>query len=200
MSTQSRLISSPPLDSRHGEKVADHAVEVLGLVLDLGEKVAPGRLGQTGAVVDQARGGAEDRGERRAEVMADRGEKDVAHPLRLGGGTHRVDFLRKAGAFERGARLVAGAAGDRGGEHGHGEQHEQRQELVRLGDRESVQRLDEEEVVGQERQPGGQKRRPEPETRGGEQHRQKENHRDVGKANERGHEKTGESRKRYRSG
>ena len=60
------------LDPGHGEEVAHHPVEVLGFVLDLREEVAPGRLRQTAAVVDQARCGSEDRGERRAKVVADR--------------------------------------------------------------------------------------------------------------------------------
>src|SRR5829696_167572 len=83
----------------------------------------------------------------------------------------RAAFTSSASrALERGPRLVAGAAGDRRGEDGNGEEHEQRQPFMRLGDREGVQRLDEEEVVGKERQSRGEKRRPKPEARGGEQH------------------------------
>ena len=72
----------------------------------------------------------------------------VADALGLGRGAGGVHLLGEPGALERGPRLVAGAAGDRGGENGHREQDEKRQKLVRLGDREGVQRLDEEEVVG----------------------------------------------------
>ena len=174
------------LDPGHGEEVAHHAVEILGFVLDLAEEVAPCRLRQPGAVVDEARRGAEDRGERGAEIVADRGQERVADALGLGRGARGVHLLGEPGALERGPRLVAGAAGDGRGEDGNREQDEQRQKLVRLGDREGVQRLDEEEVVGEERQSRGEKRRPEPEARGGEQHGEQEHHRDVRQANEGG--------------
>ena len=67
-------------------------------------------------------------------------------------------------------RLVPHPAGQRGGDHGDNEKHEQRQQLIRLGDRECVERLDEEEIVGQEGKHRGVDRRPHPEDHGREQH------------------------------
>jgi hypothetical protein len=46
--------------------------------------------------------------------------------------------------------LVANAPGQRSGEHGDSEKNEQREQFLRLRDRERVDRLDEEEVVGGE--------------------------------------------------
>ena len=83
--------------------------------------------------------------------MADGSQQRVTYPFRFGGGPDRVHLFGKARAFERGTRLVAGATRDRGGEYSDGEQHEQRQELVQLGDYEGVQRFNEEEVVGEKR-------------------------------------------------
>src|SRR5215208_4734669 len=83
-----------------------------------------------------------------------------------------------------GPRLVPGTAGDRRGEDRNREQDEKRQPFMRLGDREGVQRLDEEEIVGEERQSRGEKRRPQAEARGGKQHREQEHHREVREANE----------------
>ena len=145
-SIQSRLISSAPAS------VAHHAVEALGFVLDLAEEVAPCRLRQSGAVVDEARRGAEDRGERGAEIMADRGQASCCGRARSRPRRGRRSPPQRAGRARVGPRLVPGTAGDRGGEDRNREQNEKRQELVRLGDREGVQRLDEKEVVAEERE------------------------------------------------
>ena len=47
-------------------------------------------------------------------------------------------------------RLLAHAPGEPAGEHGDEKEDEQREELVRLGDGEGVDRLDEEEIIGEE--------------------------------------------------
>ena len=47
--------------------------------------------------------------------------------------------------------LAADASGQRSVEHGDGEKNEEREQFLRLGDREGVDRHDEEEVVSGER-------------------------------------------------
>ena len=69
--------------------------------------------------------------------------------------------------------------GERAGHEGDGEENEERQQLVRLGDREGVARVDEEEIVGKERE---DRRRQSPrsaEAHAAEQHREQEHHREV---------------------
>ena len=75
--------------------------------------------------------------------------------------------------------LLAHAAGQRRGDDRDDQKDHQRQQFVRLGDGEGVDRLDEEEIVGQERQHRGVDRRPDAEAHGGQQHRHQEDHRQV---------------------
>ena len=55
--------------------------------------------------------------------------------------------------------LLAHAAGEPAGEDCRGKEDHQREEFMRPGDREGVERLDEEEIVGEERQHRGDDRR-----------------------------------------
>ena len=75
------------IDPRDGQQIAHHVVEPFGLVLDLAEQVLLRRGVELVAVVDQAGGRAENRRQRRAEIVRDRSEQRVAHALGLGRGS-----------------------------------------------------------------------------------------------------------------
>ena len=74
-------------------------------------------------------------------------------------------------AAGRNLRLLAHPAGQGRGDDRDDQKDHQREQFVRLGDREGVERLDEEEIVDEERQHRRIDRRPDAETDGGEQHR-----------------------------
>ena len=79
---------------------------MLRLVLDLVQQVPPGMLRELRPVVDQAGRRAEDGRERRAEVVADRGQQRVAHPFRLGGRVGRHDLPRQPRPLQGGRRQL----------------------------------------------------------------------------------------------
>ena len=92
-----------------------------------------------------------------------------------------VERLGNLGVPDHHLPLVANAPGQRSGEHGDGKKDEQREQFLRLRDRERVDRLDEEEIVGGERSKRGEDRRAGSKAHGAEQHRGEEDHRQVGK-------------------
>ena len=107
MSTQSLRTSSAPASSRGDRKqVADHAVEVFGLFADRRQKIGSLLVAQPVAKVGQAGRRAEDRGERRAEIVADRSEQRVADALGFGIGPRLVDLPRQGGPIDRRSRLL----------------------------------------------------------------------------------------------
>ena len=70
----------------HVEQVGDEAVEPLGFVDHGGEQIVLLRFRQGGAEIAQRAGGAEHRGQRRLQIMRDRGQKRAAQPV----GFHRA--------------------------------------------------------------------------------------------------------------
>ena len=78
------------------------------------------------------------------------GQKDV---IERGGARQLarqfVDRLGRARIVAHALGLVARAPGEQAGQHGDGEEDQQREEFLRLGDREFLERFDEEEVVGE---------------------------------------------------
>ena len=67
----------------HVEQVGDEAVEPLGLVDDGRQQLGLGGVVERAATVAQRPGRAEDRGERRLEIVRDRGQQRRAQPLGL---------------------------------------------------------------------------------------------------------------------
>ena len=86
----------------------------------------------------------------------------------------------RAHAAGRDSRLLAHASGQRRTDNGNDEENHQRQQFIRLGDGEGVERLDKEEIVDEKRQHRGIDRRPDAEAHGGDQDRQQEDHREIG--------------------
>ena len=82
-------------------------------------------------------------------------------------------------AAGRDARLLAHASRHRRSDHRDDQEDDQREQLVRLGDGEGVERRDEEEIVDGKRQDRRVDRRPDAEAHGGEQHREQEHHRQI---------------------
>ena len=87
---------------------------------------------------------------------------------------HDRDVLEHAFA------LVAHAPGQRAGQHGDSEENQEREQFLRLRDREGVDRLDEKEIVGDEREERGDHRGPRAEADAAEQDGGQEDHRQVG--------------------
>ena len=115
-------------------------------------------------------------------------------PVDLGGGDlgHRLPARHSrepAGELEEtacgadagggGAGLLARPPGHRRRDHGDDEEDDEREQFVGLRDGEGVDRLDEEEIVGEERQAGREHRRPDAEQDGGRQDRHQVDHREV---------------------
>ena len=94
--------------------------------------------------------------------------------------------------------LLAHAAGQRRGDDGHHQKNHQRQQFVRFGNGEGVNRLDEEKIVGQERKHRGIDRRPDAEAHGGQQNRQQKHHREVGNWRELGQQFADAKRRGHR--
>ena len=97
-----------------------------------------------------------------------------------------VERLRNLSVPDHGLPLVANAPGQGSGEHRDGKKDEQGEQFLRLRHRERVDRLDEEEIVGGERSERGDDRGAGAEAHGAEQHRGEENHRQIGKFQNRG--------------
>ena len=91
------------IDAGDRQKIADHFVEVFGLLLDLAEQILFRRRVELVAVVDQAGGRAEDRRQGRAEIVRDRCQQCVAHALRFGGRSRAHHFASKRGALSAAA-------------------------------------------------------------------------------------------------
>ena len=94
------------------------------------------------------------------------------------------EFVKRLGdlsVLDHRLPLVPYAPGQRSGEHRDGEKDEQREQFMRLRDCERVDRLDEEEIVGDERGERGHDRSAGAKADAAEQHRGEEDHRQVGK-------------------
>ena len=113
-----------------------------------------------------------DRGGRASAMSSNAG--DAGKPAR-----ELVEPPRCAHALDRDLRLIAHATRERRDDHGDGQEDHECQQLVRLGDREGVERLDEEEVVGEERQHRSVDRRPDAERHRREHHGQQKDHGQV---------------------
>ena len=94
------------LEPGHVEQVADEAVQPLGLVLRRLQQLGPRLRVQRRIVAAQAGDGAEDRGQRRAQVVADRGQQRRAQPLGLRQHADLVDILGQPHPLDRHRRLV----------------------------------------------------------------------------------------------
>ena len=92
-----------------------------------------------------------------------------------------VERLGNLGVPDHRLPLVANAPGQRSGEHGDGKKNEEREQFLRLRDRERVDRLDEEEIVSGERRQRSEDRGAGSKPHRAEQDRGEEDHRQIGK-------------------
>ena len=109
--------------------------------------------------------------------------EDVVERRRAGKLARELE--QRAGRLGAGARqplLVARPAGEPADQARHGEEDDEGEEFLRLGDGELVVGRDEEEVVGEKRQHRRHDRRAHAEARRRQQHRDEEDHRQVGQA------------------
>ena len=90
----------------HVEQIGDEAVEPLGFVDDRRQQVRLLAVGQLVAEVAQRAGRAENRGERRLEVMGDRGQQRRAQAVGLGGALDAVHVLDQVNALDGERALV----------------------------------------------------------------------------------------------
>ena len=72
------------MQAAHVQQVADERVQPVGVVLDGGQQGRLVRLAPLHVGLAQAAGAGLDRGQRGAQVMADRGQQRGAHPVALG--------------------------------------------------------------------------------------------------------------------
>ena len=96
----------PGFQPRHVQQVADEAIEPLGLLLDVADQVQPRRGVQRVAVRRQAGGRAEDRRQRRAQIVRDRGQQRRAQPVGLGHQPRAIHVLDQVDPLDRQRRLV----------------------------------------------------------------------------------------------
>ena len=94
-------------DTGHVEKVGDEPVQALGFVLQGGQQFLA--LGGTVPFrkAAQARHGAEDRGQRCAQIVRDRGQQRGTQPLGLGKHPRLVEPLGERDALDRHRPLIA---------------------------------------------------------------------------------------------
>ena len=118
-----------------------------------------------------------DRGDRGLGNIVEGG--DAGEPAR-----ELVETARRPHAAHRHLRLIAHPSRQRRDDHCDGEEDGEGEQLVRFGDRERVERLDEKQVVGQKRQHRRINRRPDAERHGREHNRHQEDHGEVGKRRE----------------
>jgi len=91
----------------HVEEIGDEPVQALGFFLQCAEQLlAFGRAVLLGEAA-QARYGAEDRGERRPQIVRDRGQERCAQPLGLRQHSGFVEPLGERDSLDRHRRLVA---------------------------------------------------------------------------------------------
>ena len=93
----------PGLQPRHVQQVADEAIEPLRLVLDVADQIAPRRCIERLA---EAGRGAQDRRQRRAQIVRDRGQQRRAQPVGLGHQARAIHILDQVHALDRQRRLV----------------------------------------------------------------------------------------------
>ena len=80
-----------------------------------------------------------------------------------------------------GVRLIAHATSERASQDSDREEYHQREQFVRLGDRERIDRLDEEKIIREKRQQRRDDSRPQPQGHRAEQNRRQKDHRQVRK-------------------
>ena len=98
--------TAPELQLGHVEQVGDEAVEPLGFVDDGGQQVRLLGVAELAADVAQGAGGAEHRGERRLQVVRDRGQQRGAQALGFGDPLDAIHLLHQPHAFDRQRALV----------------------------------------------------------------------------------------------
>src|SRR5262249_7172835 len=89
------------------------AVESFRLMLDLAQEIVLRGFVELAAIIDEAGGGAKNRGQRRAKIVGDRSEQRVAHLLGFGGGARLQHLAREQRALERRRRLLGERAEQR---------------------------------------------------------------------------------------
>src|SRR6185437_47782 len=93
-------------EARHVEEIADEAVETLRLLVNGGDEIGSRRLAIGSAIAAQAGRRAEDRGERRAQIVRDRDEERGTEALGLRLDPRRFDSGREIDALDGDRRLV----------------------------------------------------------------------------------------------
>ena len=94
------------LEPGHVEQIGDEAIQPLGFGEDGGEEVGAGFLVQVVGEVAQRPGRPDDGGERRAQVVGDRGEQRLAQAVGLGGAHGALDVLHQVDPLDGDSRLV----------------------------------------------------------------------------------------------
>ncbi len=90
----------------HVEQIGDESIQPLGLVDHGGEQIVLLGIAQVGAEVAQRRGRAEHRGQRRLEVVRDRGQERAAQPVGFHRALDAVHVLDQQHALDRERALV----------------------------------------------------------------------------------------------
>ena len=93
-------------EPRHVEQIGDEAVEPLGFLDHGADELDLLLVGQRAGKIAQRAGGAEDRRERRLEVVGDRGQERGAQPVGLDGALRPVHVLDEMDALDRERALV----------------------------------------------------------------------------------------------
>ena len=155
-----RAATAPGGEPGHVEQVPDQPLHPLRLVADGLHELAPGRL--VDRLVAQRGRRPGDGGERRAQVVRDRGEQGAPQRLRLGP--------------DRG---VAGPVGERAHQEADAEHHGEGEEVAAVGDVQREGRRHEEVVVGEHAHGGRGDGRPASEVDGGDEDRDHVEHLDV---------------------
>ena len=94
------------LEPRHVEQVGDETVEPLGFLDHGADELDLLLVGQRTGEIAQRAGGAEDRGERRLEVVGNRGQQRGAQPVGLDGALRPVHVLDEMDALDGERALV----------------------------------------------------------------------------------------------
>ncbi len=94
------------LELGHVEQIGDEAIEPLRLVDDGGQKLGLGGLAEPAREIAKRAGGAEDGGERRLEIVRDRGEQRGTQAVGLDGPLGALQVLDQMDALDRERALV----------------------------------------------------------------------------------------------
>ena len=94
------------LEPGHVEQIGDEAIQPFRFGEDGGEEVCAGFLAQVVGEVAQRAGRPDDGGERRAQVVGDRGEQRLAQPVGLGGAHGALHVLDQVDPLDGDGRLI----------------------------------------------------------------------------------------------